>query len=54
MDLRDLLAKGLDETESRIKLWLDIVVMVVTGSDVFRKESHIRRKCDSRHGESAG
>ena len=53
MDLGDLLVKGLDETESRIKLWLDIVAMVVTGSDGIGKEGRIGRKCDSGHGESA-
>ena len=53
MDLGDLLAKGLDETESRIELWLDVVAMVVTGSDVFGKEGRIRRKCDSGRGKSA-
>ena len=54
MDSGDLLAKGLDEAESRIELWLDVAAMVVTGSDGFRKEGRIGRKCDSGRGESAG
>ena len=54
MDSGDLLAKGLDETESRIKLWLDVAAMVVTGSDGIGKEGRIGRKCDSGRGESAG
>ena len=54
MDSGDLLAKGLDEAESGIELWLDVVAMVVTGSDGIRKEGHIGRKCDSGRSESAG
>ena len=52
MDSGDLLTKGLDEAKSRIELWLDVVAMVVTGSDGIGKEGHIGRKCDSGRGES--
>ena len=52
MDLGDLLTKGLDEAESRIERWLDVVAMVVTRSDGIGKEGRIGRKCDSRRGES--
>ena len=54
MDLGDLLAESLDEAESRIECWLDVVAMVVTGSDGIGKKGRIGRKCDSRHSESAG
>ena len=54
MDSRYLLTKGLDETESRIKLGLDLVSVVVMGSDSIGKEGRIGRKCDSGRGESAG
>ena len=46
--------KGLDEAESRIKCWLDVEAMVVTGSDGIGEEGRIGRKCDRGHGESAG
>jgi hypothetical protein len=54
MDSGDLLAKGLDETESRIKLGLDVVAVVVTGSDSIGKGSRVGRQCDSGRGERAG
>ena len=54
MDSRDLLTKGLDETELRIKLGLDVVAVVVTGSDSIGKEGRVGRKCDSGRGERAG
>ena len=46
--------KGLDEAESRIECWLDVVAMVVMGSDSIGKEGRIGRKCDSGRGKSAG
>ena len=54
MDSGDLLAKGLDKTELRIERWLDIVAMVVMGSDGIGKGGRIGRECDSRRGKSAG